>query len=363
VVQQNDAESEDALEGYCKHKGTELQRLPEYKSSPNKRLNGEHEWGQTRYTKESLAACDKANQIRVYRMEAKEAAGPVFARAQQKRLLSPEANGGVEDFCLQVDAHTVFTKGWDNHLLKEWSQTKNEYAILTTYPTGANELSDDGSMPNINNHYEMPHLCDAELMEPGMVRNAQAGAAANLKTPALCKLWAAGLSFSRCHAEQLVGADPYLKHIFMGEEFARGARLWTHGYDFYTMTRAAIGTWYGGDKGNREGWPEVESERDLAHARVATLLQAPGSNQSPEAIAALKGYHLGERRKLSDYIALTGVDTIQHKYTHTNCLVDHWQPWLQDAPKPIEALETPKRKKSQIQNMAPRDSIIKALLK
>ena len=319
----------------------------EYDDSPNRRKPGEHEWGQTRYTKESFEACKRAKQIRVYRMASEEAAGPVFARAQQKRLLAPEGTEEEEDFCLQVDAHTLFTKGWDNHLLKEWSQTNNEYAILTTYPTGANELPADGSLPNINNHWEMPHLCDAELFGKGMVRNAQAGAAANLVTPALCKLWAAGLSFSRCHAERLVPADPMLKHIFMGEEFARGARLWTHGYDFYTMTRPSIGTWYGGDKGNTDGWQEVESEREIAHARVATLLQTPDSDQSPEAIGAMKGYLLGKRRSFSDYIKLTGVDTVQHKYTHTSCLVDRWQPWLDDAPKPLEALVTSKKQKTK----------------
>lgn len=358
VVQQNQGDDEDALEGYCKESGHELKRLPEFNDSPVRRKDGEHEWGQSRYTGDSFAACKRAKQIRVFRMEASEASGPVFARAQQKRLLGTEKSGGEEDFCLQVDAHTVFTKGWDTYLLKEWGETKNEYAILTTYPTGANELPADGGMPNINNHWEMPHLCDAEIQGPGLVRNAQAGAAANLVVPALCKLWAAGLSFSRCHAERLVPADPTLKHIFMGEEFARGARLWTHGYDFYTMARPAIGTWYGADKGNAEGWAHDTDEAQKAHDRIATLLQAKGSDQSSEALAAMKGYELGKRRSFKDYIALTGVDTIAGKYTHTHCMIDRWQPWLDDAPKPIEAMP---KKSSGISSLDQKQRLQKAV--
>lgn len=37
-------------------------------------------------------------------MDASEAAGPIFARAQQRRLIDDE------DFVMQIDAHSVFMK-------------------------------------------------------------------------------------------------------------------------------------------------------------------------------------------------------------------------------------------------------------
>jgi len=40
-------------------------------------------------------------------------------------------------------------------------------------------------------------------------RNAQAKAARNLNAPLLTSLWAAGLSFSRCHFERRVSATAY----------------------------------------------------------------------------------------------------------------------------------------------------------
>ena len=55
------------------------------------------------------------------------------------------------------------------------------------------------------------------------MRNMQAKAARLLKKPKLTTLWAAGLSFSRCHAERTVPYDPYTPYIFWGEEFSRTA--------------------------------------------------------------------------------------------------------------------------------------------
>jgi len=110
--------------------------------------------------------------------------------------------------------------------------------VLSTYPTNALDMH-----KNMNNHHEMPHLCSASAHGAGVINNGQARAAANLARPLLAPLWAAGLSFSKCHAERIVPNDPNLKQIFTGEEYSRGARLWTHGYDFYSMMRPVIGTW------------------------------------------------------------------------------------------------------------------------
>jgi hypothetical protein len=237
----------------------------------------------------------------------------------------------MEDFCMQLDAHTIFTQGWDNNIIEEWASTKNEYAILTTYPTNANEItkaeSQNNKLPNANNHWEMPHICDVSGYN-GIVRNAQAFAAAGLTRPLLTKFWAAGLSFSRCHAERDVPADPHLKQVFTGEEFSRGARLWTHGYDFYSIARPVIGTYYGGEKGGIENWHHSSHEQLIANERLAALLQVKGAKK-----VDLHGYSLGQRRSLDSYIALTGMDTHNSRYTRTPCGVGNWTPWLADTAK------------------------------
>jgi hypothetical protein len=74
---------------------------------------------------------------------------------------------------------------------------------------------------------KVPVVCQLTFKE-GIPRNYPATAAIHLQEPKLTTLWAAGFSFSKCHAELLVPYDPNLLQIFDGEEFSRGARLWVH---------------------------------------------------------------------------------------------------------------------------------------
>ena len=67
-----------------------------------------------------------------------------------------------------------------------------------------------------------------------------------------------------------------IRCVFTGEEFGRGARLWTHGYDFYSISRPVIGTFYGGEKGGRGSWQHSQEEAQFSDARLATLLKWPG---------------------------------------------------------------------------------------
>ena len=82
-----------------------------------------------------------------------------------------------------------------------------------------------------------------------------------LTAPLLTTLWAAGLSFAKCHFERRVPNDPNLPFVFDGEEFSRTLRgytpplffwpqgashrgcvvRWTWGYDFYTPPRVVVG--------------------------------------------------------------------------------------------------------------------------
>ena len=119
-----------------------------------------------------------------------------------------------EDFCMQIDAHSDAAQNWDTQMLAEWGRCDNEYAVISTYPSNIKDIG-----KNSNKHWEMPHLCEAAILGMGQVRNGRARAAANLQRPIIAPLWAAGLSFSRCHAEKRVPNDIHLKHVFNGEEF------------------------------------------------------------------------------------------------------------------------------------------------
>ena len=72
-------------------------------------------------------------------------------------------------------------------------------------------------------------------------RNWGTKCARSLPEPKLTNaVWGAGLSFSKCHAELKGPYDPHLPHIFDGEEFTRGSRFFTNGYDIYTPNRVYI---------------------------------------------------------------------------------------------------------------------------
>jgi len=278
----------------------------------------------------------------MYRMTVGEAKGPAYARGRQPMLLSEGA--AFEDFCMQIDAHTIFTPGWDEKSIEEWADTDNEYAVLSTYPTNAAELEKDGSPVSANNHWEMPNICTANG-GGGLIRNDQAAAVAGLTRPALTKFWAAGLSFSRCHAERDVPADPNLMHVFTGEEFGRGARLWTNGYDFYSPARPLIGTWYGFLKGNGI-WRHDNTEAEIARRRLKALWGQRDEEPSPD----MRGYELGTRRSLEAYVNLTGVDPMLGEVTTfqpgvgmvampTPCAITKWTPWREGSQAPYHAVE------------------------
>ena len=95
-----------------------------------------------------------------------------------------------------------------------WAATGNEMAVLTTYAAGLADLDKD-----VNGRFEVPLLCALTFdREHGLPRNSPATAAIRLTRPKLSTLWAAGFSFSKCHADAIAPYDPNLPQIFDGED-------------------------------------------------------------------------------------------------------------------------------------------------
>ena len=247
--------------------------------------------------------CPHKSQIRVKRIDFRDARGPTLARYHQQRLIRGE------ELCLQMDAHSLVNKGFDDALLDQLQQTRNENAVLTTY---VQDIADMGHL--IGNH-EIPHLCKTVVGEGGLPRNEQAIEADNLASPKLTTLWGAGLSFSKCHAELRVPYDPHLPQVFDGEEFSRAVRLWTHGYDMYTPSRGIVFHDYrhklmqgkGQQPWTADPPPEEaarkQQERDASNQRLRTLFKMPGASDEE-----LGEYGLGSARSYEQFVAFSGVD-------------------------------------------------------
>ena len=316
VVQQNKPEDDDCYEAYCA------------KARASRGLGDD-------------APCPYGDHVSVKRFSSDEAKGPTWARAQDADMLPDDA-----EFCLRTDSHMAFANDWDTKQIAQWYGARNEYAVLSTYVADANQINEDGSEKNINNVWEVPHLCSI-LWQDGHVRNMQAKAARLLEKPKLTTLWAAGLSFSRCHAERAVPYDPHTPYIFWGEEFSRTARFFTNGYDIYTPPRTIIAHDYKRTQGdpshfkwNGKGGPRLNqnktivAQRDAANRRIWTLLGMPGGDPDPAARRRLGVYGLGDKRSLDDLVAFTGINLYNRTIGPNRCGNIDWVPWRCGAAAP-----------------------------
>jgi len=311
VVQQNGPEDDDCLESYCALWYSKNSK----KNESTKRHEGE---------------CPFSSQIAMKRFSAAEAKGPTWARAQDRDMIPESAS-----FCLRTDSHMAFAEGWDVKQIRQWVSARNEFAVLSTYVADASQIVEGGVEVNVNGKWEVPHLCSI-VWQDGHVRNMQAKAARNLKRPKLTTLWAAGLSFAKCHAERAAPYDPKTPYVFWGEEFARTARFFTHGYDIYTPDRTIIAHDYKHTQGdpshfkwNGKGGPRlrqnatVRSQRDASDKRIWSLLGMPGGDPTMD----LGDYGLGSVRTLDQLKHFTGIELSNRTILANRCGNVDWVPW------------------------------------
>lgn len=182
---------------------------------------------------------------------------------------------------MQIDCHTLFTRNWDEKVLKMWYKIGNEYAIITSYPRdvktsmvkgdnlGSNDLIVAFGRFTFEGKYGMPRIKSAAQIKHPLK---------DTKMPLLVPLFGGGFSFSKAHRVRNVKNDPFMPHMFDGEEVGMTARLWTHGYDFYAPTEDIVFHYYAqtGDKKRKTFWhinfEVTEREGWKSSARLRHLL-------------------------------------------------------------------------------------------
>ena len=328
VVQQNkDDEDIDCLQGYCDM----IKRMKPDLIDPNN------------------VDCPFKNNIIMRRIKSTDAKGPVFARALGSEMIPDNS-----EFCMQVDSHMDFYPAWDQEMLKMWSLTNNEYAVVSTYVNDLSTYNAEVNGNGVNDRHEVPHLCMITFQgQGGMVRNWGTKCLMNFDKPKLTNaVWGAGLSFSKCHAEKKVPYDPNLPFVFDGEEFSKAARLWTYGYDIYSPHRVFVFHDYHSSQSdhNHFGWSmnSFSSNKNLRGKHINNnliknnnesmwLSGAPEIPSSPVNIFTMAGAHnrlrnllemqrginnitarleiqyhrfgLGDRRSLDQLIEFSGINT------------------------------------------------------
>ena len=97
--------------------------------------------------------CLRRSQLKMIEFTHQLARGPNYARYLVESLVTNE------DFYLSLDAHMDVVDEWDVKLLHEWSQTGNEFAIVSTQPPDVSVLVDR----EYHNAGIVPHLCQWEV--------------------------------------------------------------------------------------------------------------------------------------------------------------------------------------------------------
>lgn len=225
-----------------------------------------------------------------------EAKGPTYARYMCAQLYRDET------YFMQIDSHSVFVKHWDSKVIREHADTPSpSTAVLTGYP--------HDSHVHTLEEQSVPILCDSKFNNDGIPQFL-----ASVKNPQQIKdargkhfevpFTSGGFVFALGKVIRDVPFDPYLPHIFQGEEVLYSARLWTHGYDFYTPRLNILFHKYG--RKNEKRWhddnPTWHTEQKASTTRLKRLLklEEPRIENDP--------YGLGKKRTIEEYWTYSGLD-------------------------------------------------------
>ena len=116
--------------------------------------------------------------------------------------------------------------------------------------------------------------------------------------------------------------DPYLVHLFQGEEFLHSARLWTNGYNFYMPNKNYCSHNYG-RKNEKKSWNDHTSwkkHENNALLRLKYILGLVNKDniKNKNYLKYIENYGLGKVRTLKEYENFSGID-LKNKKTKNLC--------------------------------------------
>ena len=162
--------------------------------------------------------------IRVLRLQADEARGPVYARALIEQNLFHD-----ELYYLVVDSHTLFSPGWDVECIRQLTLCPSLKPVLTCYPpeydirTRQLPIEQPATFLRFRDFH--PRIGFTQ-QDPVRYKHPP-------PRPQPSLFWAAGFSFTLGEVVRTVPYDIHLEYVFLGEESSMAVRLWTHGYDIF----------------------------------------------------------------------------------------------------------------------------------
>jgi len=235
------------------------------------------------------------SQIRFNNIPSNIARGPTFGRYLCSHLYEGE------EYYMQIDSHMVFESKWDEIIINEFKNLKDDKAVITTYPT------------DINSKYEkdkyVPRLCRGNKHRNGMVMyEATLDLKSDIKYNKKINYVAAGFMFLKGDFLKYVKYDPYLPNLFQGEELIFSARLWTNGYNFYSpMNNIVSHHYYRPNRPkvwdiDKSNWNKIAFDTE---DKVLYLLGVK-NNINPLYKIHIDKYSVGTKRNINDYLNLIG---------------------------------------------------------
>lgn len=224
--------------------------------------------------------------FRVKQTHYEDSKGCCWARNQTNLLYQDE------DFTLQIDAHTRFSKGWDSQYIEMIASLSSEKPLLSTYPSpflrlhGEDQLQFHGIQRLILNRMAKDLTCvfTSEVVE-------------DKSQLALSKFIGAGQIFTLGSFCREVEYDPSM--YFSGEEISLSARAYTHGYDFFCPNRDLV--WHLYQHHMPTHWADhKENQHDEAVVRLQTLLTGDHTT--------LGKHGLGTKRTLKQFEEYANLD-------------------------------------------------------
>jgi len=246
-----------------------------------------------------------SGQLRVDTMDYRDAQGPCLAR---ERIEKKCFRG--EDFYLMIDAHMVFSPGWDTKIINDWYLTGDPKAILTTYPR---EYQTNRGWTDSQGTFLVGRSWEQNGMPLFVLRPFHD----RPDHPVPNMAWVATFSFA---PKEVVQRVPYLCNVpflFIGEEIAMAARYYTHGYSFYAPTFPVVQTTYK-HKGKKK-FEELDFKRGIrleSERFIRVLLGMSGGDLSKYESSS----RLGSERSMKEFETYSGIVVSRRKFT-MNALV------------------------------------------
>lgn len=238
-------------------------------------------------------------QIRILRLDSKEARGPTYARQRIADELARE-----ETYFLQVDSHTRFVQSWDTKLIAMGEKLESmgvDKWVLSHYPKHFNPDEEPNPEASDGDISAVPVICKSFFNDRGMISFEGAQFLPKTDTPRPNAYIAAGMLFCPMQAIREVPFPKDLHGLFVGEEILMSIRMWTSGWNIYSPSENCVYHYYTRNKGEHKFW-SLKLDDTEAHDRVKRLLKL--SKESKQIENSLK---LGNVRSLEDYYTYTGI--------------------------------------------------------